>query len=121
MGVVAAGKFYVGILVFVVLCCGTLTLMSCPQAPMVGVTGHSRFGSLITLDTVCELSRVHTKRKRKIRICSFYFSVDVIFPCNSNCTCVDYASFDPVCANGTSYYSACHAGCMRFDAQESVS
>ena len=65
MGVVAAGKFYVGILVFVVLCCGALTLMSCPQAPMVGVTGHSRFGWLITLDTVCELSNVHTKRKRK--------------------------------------------------------
>ena len=44
MGIVAAGKFYVGILVFVVLCCGSLTLMSCPQAPMMGVTGHSRFG-----------------------------------------------------------------------------
>ena len=55
MGVVAAGKFYVGILVFVVLCCGALTFMSCPQAPMMGVTGHSRFVSLITLGTVCEL------------------------------------------------------------------
>ena len=55
MGVVAAGKFYVGILVFVVLCCGALTFMSCPQAPMMGVTGHSRFVSLITLGTVCKL------------------------------------------------------------------
>ena len=77
----------------------------------------------IILDVLVNATKINKKKEKWNRslIYSFYFSVDVIFPCNSNCTCVDDASFDPVCANGTSYYSACHAGCMHFDAQERVS
>ena len=43
LGIVGAARLYLGIVLLVVLLCGGLILMSCEQAPMMGITEHSRF------------------------------------------------------------------------------
>ncbi len=41
--------------------------------------------------------------------------------CNGNCSCDPQTGFAPVCDSaGTSYFSACHAGCTEFSHEVSL-
>lgn len=42
-----------------------------------------------------------------------------MFSCNTNCNC-DGIPYSPVCDQGTTYFSPCHAGCKTFDKAANV-
>ena len=56
-------------------------------------------------------------------LCSFdsTLSTSLNVSCNDKCGCANSLQYNPICGDGVTYFSPCHAGCSRGTSRNNVS